>query len=173
MGMRNATGKTCMCLISPADAVDFHFRNEWTVQLAPPSRAMAGECLVKAYLVVFLGAGIGGMMRHAVNVAAARMLGFGFPAGTMIVNVAGSFLMGALAGYFALRTGLPQSLRLFLATGVLGGFTTFSAFSLDAALLIERNAYGQAAGYVFGSLALSLAGLFAGLALFQGQAHLP
>ena len=86
---------------------------------------------------------------------------------------AGSFLMGALAGYFALRTGLPQSLRLFLVTGVLGGFTTFSAFSLDAALLIERNTYGQAAGYVFGSLALSLVGLFAGLALFQGQAHLP
>lgn len=126
-----------------------------------------------AYLVVFLGAGIGGMMRHGVNTAAARLLGYGFPAGTMIVNVAGSFLMGVLAGYFALRTGLPQSLRLFLTTGLLGGFTTFSAFSLDAALLIERNAYGMAAGYIFGSLFLSLAGLFAGLALFQAQAHIP
>lgn len=173
MGMRNATGKACRCLIGTADAVDFHARNEWTWQPAPPSREMAGESLVKAYLLVFLGAGMGGMMRHAVNAGAARLLGYGFPAGTMIVNVAGSFLMGALAGYFALKTGLPQSLRLFLTTGVLGGFTTFSAFSLDAALLIERNAYGQAAGYVLGSLFLSLAGLFAGLALFQGQANLP
>lgn len=159
-------------MIGTADTVDFNARNEWTWQPAPPSRAMAGESLVKAYLMVFLGAGIGGMMRHAVNAAAARMFGYGFPSGTMIVNVAGSFLMGVLAGYFALRTGLPQSLRLFLATGVLGGFTTFSAFSLDAALLIERNSYGQAAGYVLGSLVLSIGGLFAGLALFQGQAQL-
>ena len=93
------------------------------------------------YLIVFAGAGIGGAARHGVNLAAARMFGLGFPLGTIIVNVLGSFLMGFLAGYFAYRTGIPQHLRLFLTTGILGGFTTFSAFSLDAALLLERHAY--------------------------------
>lgn len=126
-----------------------------------------------AYLIVFFGAGIGGMMRHGVNNAAARLLGYGFPFGTLIVNILGSFLMGALAGYFALRTGVPQHLRLFLTTGILGGFTTFSAFSLDAALLIERHHFGQAAAYVGASLFISMAALFAGLALFQAQPHLP
>jgi len=89
------------------------------------------------YLIVFLGAGVGGALRHGVNVAAVRLFGYGVPVGTLIVNVAGSFLMGLLAGYFAFRPGLGQHMRLFLTTGVLGGFTTFSAFSLDAALLIE------------------------------------
>lgn len=126
-----------------------------------------------AYLTIFLGAGIGGVMRHAVNNAAVRLFGYGFPFGTLIVNIVGSFLMGVLAGYFAVRTGLPQHLRLFLTTGILGGFTTFSAFSLDAALLIERHAYGLAAAYICGSLFISLAGLFAGLALLQASANLP
>src|SRR6185295_5506749 len=105
------------------------------------------------YLIVFLGAGIGGALRHGVNVGAVRLLGYGFPTGTLIVNVAGSFVMGLLAGYFAFRPGIPQDARLFLTTGVLGGFTTFSAFSLDTALLIERNAYSLAAVYVAGSVA--------------------
>ena len=91
------------------------------------------------YLIVFLGAGIGGALRHGVNVGAARLFGYGFPLGTLIVNIAGSFAMGLLAGYFAARPHLGQHARLFLTTGVLGGFTTFSAFSLDAALLIERR----------------------------------
>ena len=98
------------------------------------------------YLIVFIGAGIGGALRHGVNVAAVRLFGYGFPFGTLIVNFAGSFLMGLLAGYFAFRPGIGQHMRLFLTTGVLGGFTTFSAFSLDAALLVERHAYGTAAG---------------------------
>src|SRR6478609_2548377 len=96
------------------------------------------------YVIVFLGAGIGGALRHGVNVGAGRMFGLGFPYGTLIVNVAGSFAMGLLAGYFAFRPGVDQHTRLFLTTGVLGGFTTFSAFSLDTALLIERHAYGLA-----------------------------
>ena len=125
------------------------------------------------YLIVFDGAGFGGALRHGVNLAAARMFGFGFPFGTIIVNVLGSFLMGFLAGYFAYRTGLPQHLRLFLTTGMLGGFTTFSAFSLDAALLLERHAYWSAAAYVLGSVILSLAGLFVGLGLFRTGAILP
>src|SRR5437764_13469944 len=125
------------------------------------------------YLIVFLGAGIGGALRHGVNVSAARLLGYGFPFGTLIVNVAGSFLMGVAAGYFAFRPGMGQHMRLFLTTGLLGGFTTFSAFSLDTALLVERNAYGLAAGYAVGSVAASVSALFFGLAVFRGGAHLP
>lgn len=125
------------------------------------------------YIVVFIGAGIGGAFRHGVNLAAVRLLGYGFPLGTLIVNVVGSLLIGVLAGYFAFRTGVDQHLRLFLTTGVLGGFTTFSAFSLDAALLIERHSYALAAAYVVGSVALALGGLFLGLALFRHSPLLP
>ena len=125
------------------------------------------------YLIVFLGAGLGGALRHGVNVAAGRLFGLHFPYGTLIVNIAGSFLMGLLAGYFAFRPGVDQHLRLFLTTGILGGFTTFSAFSLDAALLIERHSYGAAAGYLAGSVAASIVALFLGLAMFRGAAHLP
>jgi fluoride exporter len=125
------------------------------------------------YLIVFVGAGIGGALRHGVNVLAVRWFGYGFPFGTLMVNVAGSFLMGLCAGYFVFRPGLDQHVRLFLTTGILGGFTTFSAFSLDAALLIERHSYGLAAGYVIGSVAASLAAFFAGMAMFNGVPRLP
>ncbi|GAA3885847.1 hypothetical protein GCM10022276_01130 [Sphingomonas limnosediminicola] len=120
------------------------------------------------YLIVFIGAGIGGALRHGVNVAAARLLALSFPLGTLFVNVAGSFLMGLCAGYFAFKPGLNQHVRLFLTTGILGGFTTFSAFSLDTALLIERHAYGLAAGYVLGSVVASVSALFFALSLFRG-----
>ena len=125
------------------------------------------------YLIVFLGAGVGGALRHGVNVGAVRLLGYGFPFGTFIVNVLGSLAMGLLAGYFSYRTGINQHARLFLTTGVLGGFTTFSAFSLDSALLIERHGYAQAAIYMLASVVLSLVAVFAGLALFRTGAHLP
>ena len=125
------------------------------------------------YLIVFIGAGLGGALRHGVNVGAGRLFGLGFPFGTLIVNIAGSFLMGLLAGYFAFRPGIGQHMRLFLTTGILGGFTTFSALSLDAALLVERHAYGAAAGYVVGSVAASIAALFFGLAVFRTAGHLP
>jgi fluoride exporter len=125
------------------------------------------------YLIVFLGAGIGGALRHGANVGAARVMGDGFPYGTLVVNVAGSFLMGLLAGYFAFRPGVGQHLRLFLATGILGGFTTFSAFSLDTALLVERHSYGLAAGYALGSVVAGLAALFLGLAVFRSSGQLP
>jgi CrcB protein len=125
------------------------------------------------YLIVFLGAGIGGALRHGVNVGATRLFGLGFPYGTFIVNIVGSFLMGLLAGYFAYRAGVPQHVRLFLTTGILGGFTTFSTFSLDAALLVERHQFGAAAGYMVGSLAAGVAALFFGLAVFRSGGHLP
>jgi CrcB protein len=125
------------------------------------------------YLLVFLGAGIGGALRHGVNLASVKYFGLAFPFGTVIVNVLGSFLMGLFAGYFAYRTGIPQHFRLFLTTGILGGFTTFSAFSLDTALLIERHAYGQAAAYVAASVLIGLGALFAGITLFQLESFIP
>src|SRR5215510_2512113 len=84
------------------------------------------------YLIVFLGGGIGSALRHGVNMLCARLFGIGFPFGTLTVNVTGSIAMGLLAGYFAFKGDAAQSWRLFLMTGVLGGYTTFSAFSLDA-----------------------------------------
>jgi len=126
------------------------------------------------YWIVFLGAGIGGALRHGVNVWAARAFGYGFPFGTLIVNVAGSFIMGLAVGFFAYRAGLvPQHMRLFLTTGVLGGFTTFSAFSLDAALLFERHNYAMALTYALGSVVASIAALFIGLAVFNGGRPMP
>lgn len=121
------------------------------------------------YLIVFLGAGIGGAGRHGVNVLAARLFGTAFPAGTLVINVLGCLLIGIVAGTFAFRGHLPQEMRLFLTTGILGGFTTFSAFSLDAALLWERGETGLAALYVGGSLVLSLAAVAAGLALTRAM----
>ncbi len=115
------------------------------------------------YLIVFLGAGIGGALRHGVNVAALRLVGAGFPWGTLAVNIAGSFVMGLVAEYFALKSGLPQHWRLFLTTGILGGFTTFSAFSLETALLYERGELLAAGLYMLGSAVLAVLGLFAGL----------
>lgn len=125
------------------------------------------------YLIVFFGAGLGGALRHGVNVGSARLFGYGFPFGTLVVNIVGSFVMGLLAGYFAFRPGIPQDMRLFLTTGILGGFTTFSAFSLDAALLVERHSYALAAGYIAGSVGVSIAALFLGLAIFERRIPLP
>lgn len=120
-------------------------------------------------LLVFLGGGLGAASRHGVNVLSARLLGTDLPWGTFIVNVVGSTLMGLLVGYLAFRAtgGWTQHTRLLLTTGFLGGFTTFSAFSLDAALLWERGAAGQALGYVAASVVLSILGLFAGLWLVR------
>ena len=118
------------------------------------------------FLIVFLGGGLGAALRHGVNLLSARTLGAAFPYATAFENVTGSLAMGLIAGYFAFRSGGGhQHWQLFLTTGILGGYTTFSAFSLDAVLLYERGALGLAALYVFGSVALSIAGLFAGLAL--------
>jgi len=123
-------------------------------------------------LLVFVGGGIGAAGRHGVNIAAARLLGSGFVWGTMIVNILGSFAMGLIVAWFAFKadTGLPQHTRLFLTTGILGGFTTFSAFSLDAVLLWERGALAAAFAYAIVSVVVSIAGLFAGLALVRSLA---
>jgi CrcB protein len=117
--------------------------------------------------LVFLGGGIGSALRHGVNQAAARLLGSGFPYGTLTVNIVGSFIMGVLAGYFAFKGEASQPWRLFLTTGILGGFTTFSTFSLDVALLYERGDLGMAVLYVVASVGMALAGLFAGLFIIR------
>ncbi len=116
------------------------------------------------FLIVFLGGGLGAALRHGVNLTMARWLGTAFPYATLTENVTGSLVMGLLAGYFAFAGGVPQHWRLFLTTGILGGYTTFSAFSLDTALLYERGEVGLAALYVALSVVLSIGGLFAGLA---------
>lgn len=116
-----------------------------------------------SYIVVFVGAGIGGALRHGVNVAALRLLGPGFPHGTLTVNIVGSFAIGLLAGTFAVKDDPGQTWRLFLTTGILGGFTTFSTFSLDVALLYKRGAFGMTAVYLLASVVLGVAALFFGL----------
>ena len=125
-----------------------------------------------SYLLVFLGAGLGGALRHGVTIGCARICGTAFPWGTLAVNVAGSFAMGAMAAWLAPKAGegWSQPVRLFLTTGILGGFTTFSAFSLDAVVLWERGPAGLAGMYVAASVLLSIAGLLAGLAAVRALA---
>ena len=123
-----------------------------------------------AFFIVFLGGGLGAALRHGINLGVARLLGGGFPYATFFINVTGSFVMGLMAAWFAFKGGAPQHWRLFLTTGVLGGYTTFSTFSLDAALLYERDQFGLMALYVIGSVALGLVGLFAGLAIVRSMA---
>jgi len=119
------------------------------------------------YLLVFIGGGLGSTLRHVVNVVCPRLFGTNFPYHTFIINITGSTIMGLIAGYLAFKGDAAQSWRLFLMTGILGGYTTFSAFSLDAALLYERGEVWLALLYVLGSVVLSILGLFAGLALVR------
>ncbi|MEM5500951.1 fluoride efflux transporter CrcB [Ahrensia kielensis] len=121
-----------------------------------------------SFLLIGIGGALGAMLRHGVNVSATRLLGVGFPYGTIIVNIAGSFLMGLLIAWLARRMGgSSNELRLFLATGFLGGFTTFSAFSLDAVVLYERGDIAQAGLYIAISVIVSIGALFAGLLLMR------
>ncbi|WNV12197.1 fluoride efflux transporter CrcB [Tardiphaga sp. 709] len=119
------------------------------------------------YVLVFVGGGLGATLRYVINMTCARCMGMAFPWGTFIINVTGSAVMGLIAGYLAFKGEASQPWRLFLMTGILGGYTTFSAFSLDTAVLCERGELGLALAYVLGSVVLSIAGLFAGLALVR------
>jgi CrcB protein len=118
------------------------------------------------YLIVFLGGGFGAALRHGMNLLAARLFpGLGFPLATLVINVTGSIVMGVLVAIFAFKGGGTQHWRLFLTTGILGGYTTFSTFSLDFALLYERGDLVQAALYVVGSVVLSIFGILLAMAL--------
>ncbi len=114
-----------------------------------------------SFLVVFIGSGLGGMMRHGVGLVATRFGGLTFPWGTLVINVVGSALIGLVIGLFAARNISNNELRLFLTTGIVGGFTTWSTFSLDAVTLWERGEPYAAAGYVVASLIFSFAALAA------------
>ena len=112
---------------------------------------------------VALGGAIGASLRYGVGKAAFKAFGPGFPWGTFIANVSGGLLMGMLTGWLAFRVSGGEHLRLFLGVGLLGGFTTFSSFSLEALRLIETKSYGAAGFYIFGSVILAIAAVFAGL----------
>ena len=122
---------------------------------------------MRAYVLVFVGGGMGAALRHGINVAFGRWFGTSFPFHTLFENVSGSIVMGLLVSYFIMTGGSSQSLRLFLTTGILGGYTTFSAFSLDTVLLIERHQYGLASIYVAASVLVSIAGLALGAGLLR------
>lgn len=116
-------------------------------------------------LLVALGGAVGSVARYAAGLVAVRLFGSGFPVGTLFVNVTGSFLIGLGLETLARRFGSSQELRLLLLTGVLGGYTTFSTFSLDTLSLYERGEVALAFVYVLTSVLLGLAAVAAGLAL--------
>jgi len=119
------------------------------------------------YLWIALGGALGASGRFFVTSTMGRMIGHGFPWGTVIVNVVGSFIMGALISFMAIKWSTSVEMRAFLTTGILGGFTTFSAFSLDFVTLIERKENLAAIGYAAGSVGLSILAVFAGLVLMR------
>lgn len=125
---------------------------------------------MKQLLLVGAGGAIGSVARYVAGIAIVRLAGIGFPFNTLFVNVVGSFVMGLLIAAL-MKIDLPHAVatdvRLFVAVGVLGGFTTFSSFSADVAALWERGAHGVGALYVFVSVALSITAVFLGLFLFR------
>ena len=121
-------------------------------------------------LAVAAGGALGSVARYVMGVGATRMFGLGFPWGTLIINILGSFLIGAFVELFALKWDLPQEGRVFLTVGICGGFTTFSTFSLDAWVLMERGDWGLAAAYILGSVALSIGALVGALHLVRAAA---
>lgn len=126
---------------------------------------------MNAFLLVALGGALGASARYGAGLWVGRVVGHGFPYGTLLVNIAGSLVMGLLIGFLARNTpGWQNEARLFGAVGVLGGFTTFSAFSLDAVTLIERGDWSGFSVYVLVSVMASLLALFVGLYLMRGGA---
>ena len=116
-------------------------------------------------IYVALGGALGASGRYLLGGAVFKLMGPGYPWGTFAANTLGGFLMGALIGWLAFRVSGGENLRLLLGVGVLGGFTTFSSFSLEAVRMIETKAYGLAAGYISASVVFSILALFAGLVL--------
>lgn len=117
--------------------------------------------------IVAAGGAIGAGLRHLVNLAALRLAGPNYPWGTLAVNLIGCLAMGLLIGVLTLRGQSSAALRLFLATGVLGGFTTFSAFALDFVTLVERGRVDAALAYAAASVGLSIVAVFAGLTVMR------
>jgi CrcB protein len=118
---------------------------------------------LRMLLAVAAGGALGSVARYLVGIGSTRLFGLGFPWGTLIINIAGSFLIGAFVELFALKWDLPQEARVFLTVGICGGFTTFSTFSLDAYVLMERGEWWLVAAYIAGSVVLSIGALVAAL----------
>ena len=121
--------------------------------------------MLRQILLVAIGGAVGSVARHLVGVASLRLFGPAFPFGTLIVNLVGAFVMGMFVELLARRFGASTDLRLLIATGVLGGFTTFSSFALDTSVLWERGEVISSFVYVATTLVLGLAALFLGLGL--------
>ena len=122
---------------------------------------------LRMLLAVAAGGALGSVARYLVGIGSTRLFGLGFPWGTLLINIGGSFLIGVFVELFALKWDLPREARVFLTVGICGGFTTFSTFSLEAWLLMERGEWGYAAAYVAGSVVLSIAALILGLQLIR------
>jgi CrcB protein len=120
-------------------------------------------------IAVAIGGALGSVSRYVVGVIAGRLLGSAFPWGTLFINIVGSFAIGVLVEIFALRWSASEFTRVFLTIGICGGFTTFSTFSLDAVLLLERGEYAAASAYMVGSMVLAVGGLFGGLHLMRAM----
>lgn len=122
---------------------------------------------MNAILAIAAGGALGAVLRHGANIGVTKMLGHGFPYATLGVNVLGSCVMGAFVAIFAQYWQPSEPVKLFLITGFLGAFTTFSTFSLDFATLWTRQAYMQSALYLGGSVIVSIAGFFVAAALMR------
>jgi CrcB protein len=125
---------------------------------------------LRMLLAVAAGGALGSVARYLVGIGSARLFGLGFPWGTLIINIAGSFLIGAFVELFALKWELPQEARVFLTVGICGGFTTFSTFSLDAYVLMERGEWWLVAAYIAGSVVLSIGALVAAMHVVRALA---
>jgi CrcB protein len=118
---------------------------------------------MNGFLMVFLGGGLGAAARHGINSFSLVLFGTRYPWGTFVINVSGSLLIGVLAEWFALQSQPSANLRLFMVTGILGGFTTFSTFSLEVGLLHERGATGAALAYALLSVLCGVLAMFGGM----------
>jgi CrcB protein len=132
-------------------------------------RSEINEGNAMEFLLVFISGGIGSALRHGVNVLSLRLLGvqFQYPVGTFCINLLGSFLMGLVVEYWVIKSGMSHQVRLFLTTGLIGGFTTFSTFALEIGLLNSRGEAVTAMLYAIGSVAVGVGSLYAGMALVR------
>jgi CrcB protein len=127
-----------------------------------------GEALnVQLLAAVAIGGSLGSVARYLVAIGAGRLVGTEFPWGTLVINIVGSFLIGVFAESFALSWNASQAMRVFLTVGICGGFTTFSTFSLDAIVLMQRGELWAAGAYIAASVALSILALSGGLLLVR------